>query len=85
MFEEKSIFVLAYNLDYLEVALTATANKRNTLELMKEYQTTIAVIRGSEFMQDQWQKYQRSFDYAKEISLKETCDAVIDVMDKLEL
>ena len=73
------------NLDHLEAALTATSNKRNTLELMKHYQNIIAVVRGSEFMQDQWQKYQRSFDYAKEISFEETCDAVIDVMDELEL
>lgn len=125
MFDEKSIYILAYNLEtvmsekletilsrgdqttrprdyydvyilwklqqqninpgHLKVALTATANKRNTLELLKEYQNTIAVVRGSEFMQDQWQKYQRSFDYSKEISFEETCDAVIDVMDKLEL
>ncbi len=73
------------NLDHLKAALTATANKRNTLGLMKEYQNTIAVVRGSEFMQDQWQKYQRSFDYAKEIHFEETCDAVIKVMDKLAL
>ena len=26
-----------------------------------------------------------SFDYAKEISLKETCDSVIEVMNRLEL
>ena len=25
------------------------------------------------------------FDYAKEISLKETCDSVIEVMNRLEL
>ena len=34
---------------------------------------------------EQWQKYQHSFDYAKEISLKETCDSVIEVMNRLEL
>ncbi|MDY0266135.1 MAG: nucleotidyl transferase AbiEii/AbiGii toxin family protein [Methanimicrococcus sp.] len=73
------------NLEHLEAALTATANNRNTLELMKQYQDTITVVRGSAFMQDQWQKYQQSFDYAKEISFEETCDAIIDVMNKLEL
>jgi predicted nucleotidyltransferase component of viral defense system len=61
------------NLNHLESALTATANKRNSLELMKQYQNTMTVVHGSEFMQKQWQKYQRSFDYAKEISFEETC------------
>ena len=73
------------NLNHLESALTATANKRNSLELMKQYQNTMAVVHGSEFMQKQWQKYQRSFDYAKEISFEETCEAVVDVMSRLEL
>ena len=125
MFDEKSIFVLAYNLetvisekletilsrgdqttrprdyydvyilwklqqqninlDHLKVALTTTANKRNSLGLRKQYQNTMSVVRGSGFMLEQWQKYQHSFDYAKEISLKETCDSVIEVMNRLEL
>ena len=125
MFDEKSIFVLAYNLetvisekletilsrgdqttrprdyydvyilwklqqqninlDHLKVALTTTANKRNSLGLMKQYQNTMSVVRGSGFMLEQWQKYRHSFDYAKEISLKETCDSVIEVMNRLEL
>ena len=73
------------NLDHLRAALIATANKRNSLELMKQYQNTMLVVRESEFMKDQWQKYQRSFDYTKEISFEETCEAVIDVMNQLEL
>lgn len=73
------------NLDHLRAALIATASKRNSLELMKQYQNTMSVVRGSEFMQEQWQKYQRSFDYAKEISFEETCEVVIDLMEKLEL
>ncbi len=73
------------NLDHLRAALIATASKRNSLELMKQYQNTMSVVRGSEFMQEQWQKYQRNFDYAKEISFEETCEAVMDVMDRLKL
>ena len=52
---------------------------------MKQYQNTMSVVRGSGCMLEQWQKYQHSFDYAKEISLKETCDSVIEVMNRLEL
>lgn len=125
MFDEKSIYILAYNLEtvisekletilsrgdqttrprdyydvyilwklqrqninfnHLRAALIATASKRNSLELMKQYQNTMSVVRGSEFMQEQWQKYQRNFDYAKEISFEETCEAVIEVMDRLKL
>lgn len=73
------------NLDHLKAALTATANKRNSLELMKQYQNTMLVIRESEFMKEQWYKYQRSFDYTKDILFEETCETVIDVMDRLKL
>ncbi|MDR1606304.1 MAG: nucleotidyl transferase AbiEii/AbiGii toxin family protein [Streptococcaceae bacterium] len=73
------------NIDHLSGALTATANKRNALELMKNYLQTIDVVRSSNFMNEQWQKYQHSFDYAKKIKFEETCDAVVEIMGELKL
>lgn len=73
------------NLEHLSQALAATANKRGALEIMKAYQRTIDVVKSSDFMHEQWQMYQRSFDYAKEIEFNETCNAVLEVMDKLSL
>jgi len=73
------------NVEHLSAALIATSNKRNALELMKNYQATIKTVHNSDFMHDQWKKYRRSFDYAKEIEFDETCYAVVEVMSKLNL
>ncbi len=73
------------NAEHLSAALIATANKRNALEAMKKYQSIIEIVRNSHFMLDQWKKYQRSFDYAKDIEFDETCDAILEVMKQLML
>lgn len=73
------------NISHLSSALKATANKRGVLEIMKDYQNTMAIVLNSDFMQEQWRKYQRSFDYAKNIDFEKTCASVVDVMNKLKL
>lgn len=78
--QEKNI-----NITHLSAALAATANKRDALEVMKNYQKTIAAVHKSNFMHGQWKKYQRTFDYAKEIEFEETCNAVVEVMKQLLL
>lgn len=73
------------NPQHLTEAVSATANKRGVLENMKDYYKIIEIVRASDPMHDEWRKYQGSFDYAKGITLEDTCDAVIEVMEKLEL
>lgn len=73
------------NIKYLNSALLATAKKRNTLEIIKKYQSIVEIVRNSSFMHDQWKKYQRNFDYAKGIGFGETCDVVLEVMNNLML
>lgn len=38
-------------------------------------------VRKNDLMYEQWKKYQYKFDYAKEISFGETCNAIIEIMD----
>ncbi|GAB2023955.1 nucleotidyl transferase AbiEii/AbiGii toxin family protein [Lactovum odontotermitis] len=73
------------NPQHLSEALTATANKRGVSENMKGYRRIIETVRVSESMNNEWEKYQDSFDYAKGITLEDTCDAVIELMEKLKL
>lgn len=69
------------NIEYLSAALTATVNKRGTLNVIKDYKKTMDHVRESNVMHEQWEKYQHRFDYAKEISFGETCYAIIEIMD----
>lgn len=69
------------NIEYLSAALTATVNKRGTLNVIKDYKKTMDHVRESNVMHEQWKKYQYKFDYAKEISFGETCNAIIEIMD----
>lgn len=69
------------NVEYLVAALLATANKRSTLDSVKSYDKIIVVVQGSELMHEQWKRYQNNFDYAKNITFDETCNAIIEVMN----
>lgn len=69
------------NIEYLSAALTATVNKRGTLNVIKDYKKTMDHVRESNVMHEQWEKYQHRFDYAKEISFGETCNAIIEIME----
>lgn len=123
LLEERSISVLAYNLetilsekletvisrgdqntrprDYYDIyilaklqhsniepkalrdALNATAQKRWSVEVIKEYRKIMDTVRNSEVMQRQWENYRKDFEYAEGIAFEETCDAVVGLMDEL--
>lgn len=67
----------------LRSALAATAKKRGSAEIIKSYRKIMAVVQESDIMQKQWLNYQKDFAYTEGISFNETCQAVIDTMDKL--
>jgi hypothetical protein len=83
------VFVLhnlqGQNIDYcmLRSAIDATANKRNSVNIVKNYEVIIQVVQDNDTMKKHWQVYQKEFNYAKDISFRDTCDAVKDIMDKL--
>lgn len=64
-------------------ALERTADKRGSRKVLEVYPDVITEIRASEQLRDFWKKYQRNFDYAKEISFDDTCDTVQRIMDSI--
>ena len=64
-------------------ALERTADKRGSRQVLEIYQDIIAVIRTSEQLWGFWKKYQRDFDYAKDISFDDACDTVQCIMDNI--
>lgn len=64
-------------------ALERTADKRGSRKVLEIYLDIIAEIRESEQLRDFWKKYQRDFDYAKDISFDDVCDTVKNIMDSI--
>lgn len=69
----------SHNIDIklLREAIEATAKKRNTVQIIKNYKSTIEIIRDSSVMKQRWKSYQKDFDYAKDINFEDACDAVL--------
>ena len=67
----------------LKQALINTATHRKTMAEINDYQRTIADILEDADMNNRWQIYQRDNIFAKGISLKDTCDAVIQLMNEM--
>ena len=64
-------------------ALERTADKRGSHSVIEVYPDIIADIRASEQLQEFWKKYQRDFDYAKDISFEDVCDTLQRIMDSI--
>ncbi|MGN0482055.1 MAG: nucleotidyl transferase AbiEii/AbiGii toxin family protein [Lachnospiraceae bacterium] len=67
----------------LILALDATAKKRGSVSVLKQYREIIEVVRNSEVMIQQWANYRKDFDYAAGITFDEVCDAVVRIMEYL--
>jgi predicted nucleotidyltransferase component of viral defense system len=75
------------NIEYsaLKAALLATAEKRNSLKIINQYDRIVAIIQNSEIMKTQWRNYQSDFDYACEIEFEDTCNTIKEILDSLEI
>lgn len=73
------------DLSILKKALENTINKRGSAEVIKEYEKIISVVRKGDVMNKRWDNYRKDFEYAKEISFNEVCDAVIVLMNRMEV
>lgn len=54
-------------------------------EAIQKMVEEIIKINLSEIMNRQWQNYQKDFDYAAGIEFRETCDAVVRIMESLPI
>lgn len=69
----------------LASALRETALKRGSEAIVRQYREIMEVVRKSEAMNRQWSNYRKDFDYATNIDFSEVCDAVVSVMNNLQL
>ena len=67
----------------IKAALDATAKKRGSTEVIKEYRKIMNTVRNSEVMLRQWENYRKDFEYADGIAFEETCDAVVELMERM--
>ncbi|MEA5018469.1 MAG: nucleotidyl transferase AbiEii/AbiGii toxin family protein [Erysipelotrichaceae bacterium] len=69
----------SHNIDtkILREAIEATTKKRNTVQIIKNYKSTIEIIRDSSVMKQRWKSYQKNFEYAKGIEFEDACDALL--------
>lgn len=71
------------NMETLANALAATAEKRGSTAVIRQYGKIMESVRNSEIMEKQWRNYQKDFDYAAGIEFSDACDAVVTLMDRL--
>jgi predicted nucleotidyltransferase component of viral defense system len=68
---------------FLSNALTATAQKRNTLPVLGRYIEILKIVEKSNIMNNHWINYQKQFDYAKDIRFKDVCQTIKEICDTL--
>lgn len=65
-------------------ALEKTIEHRGTRNQINDFASTMEVISESADLQRMWSNYQSQFSYAKDISFKDTCDAIKGLLSKIE-
>ena len=71
------------NYEVLEIALSQTAKKRGSINVIKNYKEIVEAIQVSSTMIDRWKNYQISSTYAQNIEFFEICKILDKVMSKL--
>ncbi len=66
--------------EILKDAFAATAKKRGTEHIMENYVEIIEAVINSSAMNNQWARYQKEFEYARDIGFEDTCEAVKNIM-----
>ena len=69
----------------LKNALEETAKKRGSLAVLTQYESIVDSIKSSPGMRDFWTRYQKEFDYAKDITFDDTCNMVLQIMGGLTI
>lgn len=68
----------------LKDAFAATVKKRGTEHIVSNYKEIIEDVANSTVMNNQWTRYQKEFDYAKDIRFEDTCKAVNQLITEIE-
>jgi predicted nucleotidyltransferase component of viral defense system len=67
----------------LKNALIETASKRKSIFVMSDYKTVLGKIAASEQLKGFWKKYQKDFDYAKDIDFLGICHLIEQIFDEI--
>lgn len=65
----------------LKQALGQTSRKRGSSHVIENYADIIEEIKNDGQMRAFWKKYQKDFDYAKDISFDDVCNSVLQIMN----
>lgn len=67
----------------LKLALERTMVKRGSHKVMEHYGEILDEIQKSSQLQSFWQKYQKNFEYAHDISFDDTCNSIREIMERI--
>ena len=73
-----------YDFSILKQAIEATAIKRGSLALLKDYKAIIANVAENAQQQGFWKKYKKDYAYAQGIDWNDICKLIIELLDKLK-
>ncbi|WP_248921625.1 nucleotidyl transferase AbiEii/AbiGii toxin family protein [Olsenella intestinalis] len=71
------------DLGVLREALTATAEKRGSLAAMGNYRTVMVQVATDAGMLGHWAAYVRGHPYVGDMTLEETCDTIVEIMEAI--
>lgn len=66
-----------------KTALNNTAKKRESLDVLTNWESQLEEIRSSDYQKQLWSRYQKSFRYASEISFEESIEVVAIILNQL--
>ena len=64
----------------LREALERTAKKRDSTHILADFPNILSGIRNSQELRTFWEKYQKNYDYAKDITFDDTCQTVENIL-----
>lgn len=67
----------------LKTALNNTAKKRESLDVLTNWESQLEEIHSSDYQKQLWSRYQKSFRYASEISFEESVEVVAIILKHL--
>lgn len=72
------------DLPTLADAVRATCEKRGSLHVFDAAHKAMDAVREDDVMLGRWRKFARSYTYARNMTLKEGCDAVVEIIARLD-
>ena len=68
----------------LKDAFAATVKNRGTEHIVANYKEIIETVASSAVMNNQWARYQKEFDYAKDINFKDICFMIEELLSSIK-